>query len=213
MTDLNYVGLAKKYIKAQIETLERLLKRMDKNLKQEFKEAVDIINTHLSKPNPAKVVFTGVGKSGLIGKKLAATFTSLGLPAVFIHSTEALHGDLGIIKGEDVVVALSYSGETSEVLTAIRALEGDQRPTLIVITGNSRSTLAKEARVVLDIGVRKEADPRNLAPTSSTTAMLVLGDALALVLADIRGFTKEDFAKYHPGGSLGKRLKNRRHHQ
>jgi arabinose-5-phosphate isomerase len=152
-----------------------------------------------------RVVVTGMGKSGHIGSKIAATLASTGTPAFFVHPGEASHGDLGMITPGDVVLALSNSGETSEVLTILPLLKRMDTP-LIALTGNPKSTLACEAWVHLDVGVEKEACPLDLAPTASTTAALAMGDALAIALLQARGFTPEDFALSHPGGSLGKRL-------
>jgi arabinose-5-phosphate isomerase len=152
-----------------------------------------------------RVVVTGMGKSGIICRKIAATLTSTGTPALFLHPAEAIHGDLGVIRRDDVVVALSYSGETDELL---RLLETIRRlgAKLIAITGGPRSTLAEAADVALDCSVIEEACPMNLVPTASTTAALALGDALAMTLLVEKGFRQEDFANLHPGGKLGKRL-------
>jgi len=152
-----------------------------------------------------RVVVTGMGKSGHIGCKIAATLASTGTPAFFVHPGEASHGDLGMITPGDVVLALSNSGETGEVLTILPLLKR-MNSQLIGMTGNPASTLARESDVHLDVGVEKEACPLQLAPTASTTAALVMGDALAIALLKARGFTHEDFALSHPGGSLGKRL-------
>jgi len=152
-----------------------------------------------------RVVVTGMGKSGHIGNKIAATLASTGTPAFFVHPGEASHGDLGMITPKDVVIALSNSGETGEILTILPIIKRLQVP-MISITGKSSSTLATEADINLDASVEKEACPLGLAPTSSTTVALVLGDALAVALLDARGFTEEDFALSHPGGSLGRRL-------
>lgn len=152
-----------------------------------------------------RVVVTGMGKSGHIGGKIAATLASTGTPAFFVHPGEASHGDLGMITSQDVVLALSNSGETSEVLTILPIIKRLGVP-LIVMTGSSHSTLAKLATVHIDVGVEQEACPLGLAPTSSSTASLVMGDALAVSLLETRGFTQDDFALSHPGGSLGKRL-------
>ncbi len=152
-----------------------------------------------------RVVVTGMGKSGHIGHKIAATMASTGTPAFFVHPGEASHGDLGMITPQDVVIALSNSGETGEILTIIPILKRLSVP-MISITGNRQSSLATEADISLHAGVEKEACPLGLAPTSSTTVALVLGDALAVALLDARGFTEEDFALSHPGGSLGRRL-------
>ena len=152
-----------------------------------------------------RVVVTGMGKSGHIGGKIAATLASTGTPAFFLHPAEASHGDLGMITREDVVLALSNSGETPEILALLGAIARLGVP-LIALTGKPDSTLAREARVHLDVAVAEEACPLNLAPTASTTATLVMGDALAVALLEARGFTAEDFARSHPGGALGRRL-------
>jgi arabinose-5-phosphate isomerase len=153
-----------------------------------------------------RVILTGMGKSGIVCRKIAATLSSTGTPALFLHPAEALHGDLGVIRREDVVIALSYSGENEEL---VRILESIKRlgARLIAFTGDARSTLAQAADVALDCRVSEEACPMNLVPTASTTAMLALGDALAMTVLVERGFQPEDFASLHPGGSLGKRLK------
>jgi arabinose-5-phosphate isomerase len=152
-----------------------------------------------------RVILTGMGKSGIVCRKIAATFSSTGTPAFFLHPAEALHGDLGVIRSEDVVIALSYSGENEEL---VRILETLKRlgTKLIAMTGAPRSTLAQAADVALDCGVSEEACPMNLVPTASTTAMLALGDALAMTVLVEKGFRPEDFATLHPGGNLGKKL-------
>ena len=152
-----------------------------------------------------RVVVTGMGKSGHIGGKIAATLASTGTPSFFVHPGEASHGDLGMITPQDVVIAISYSGETAEVLTILPLIKRMATP-LIAMTGKPASTLARIANVHLDVSVAKEACPLNLAPTASTTATLAMGDALAVALLEARGFTSEDFALSHPGGSLGRRL-------
>jgi arabinose-5-phosphate isomerase len=152
-----------------------------------------------------RVVVTGMGKSGHIGSKIAATLASTGTPAMFVHPGEASHGDLGMIKAVDVVLAISNSGESDELVSILPVLKRQGVP-LIAMTGGMNSALAKHAHVVLDSSVDKEACPLNLAPTASTTAQLALGDALAVALLDARGFKAEDFARSHPGGSLGRRL-------
>jgi len=152
-----------------------------------------------------KVIVTGVGKSGLIGSKIAATLASTGTPSFFIHPTEALHGDLGMITKDDSVIAISYSGESEELIKILPHIKRFDVP-LIAMTGDKNSTLSRYADVVLDIHVEKEACPLNVAPTSSTTLTLAMGDVLAVCLMKKRNFTKEDFASFHPGGSLGKRL-------
>lgn len=152
-----------------------------------------------------RVVVTGMGKSGHIGNKIAATLASTGTPAFFVHPGEASHGDLGMITEKDVVIALSNSGETGEILTIVPIIKRLGVP-LISMTGNAESTLSREADVNLNVSVEKEACPLGLAPTSSTTVALVMGDALAVALLEARGFTEQDFALSHPGGSLGRRL-------
>ncbi|WP_029133392.1 KpsF/GutQ family sugar-phosphate isomerase [Sedimenticola selenatireducens] len=152
-----------------------------------------------------RIVVTGMGKSGHIGSKIAATLASTGSPAFFVHPGEASHGDLGMITAKDVVLALSNSGETSELLTILPLIKRLGVP-LIAMTGNPQSNLAQQADVHIDVSVAQEACPLNLAPTSSTTATLAMGDALAIALLEARGFTEQDFARSHPGGSLGRRL-------
>ncbi len=152
-----------------------------------------------------RVIVMGIGKSGHIGRKIAATFSSTGTPAFFLHPAEASHGDLGMITSKDIVLALSYSGEASEILTVIPAIKR-LSVKIIALTGAPQSTLANIADIALDIGVRREACPLGLAPTASTTAMLAMGDAMALAILEARGFTADDFAKSHPGGRLGRRL-------
>jgi len=169
----------------------------------DFSLAVELMIGAVEKRN--KVVVVGVGKSGHIGEKIAATLTSTGCPAVVLHSLNALHGDLGVVADGDIVLALSYSGETDELITLVPALERFDVK-LVAMTGNPQSFLALNADVHLDVRVSQEACPLNLAPTSSSTAMLVLGDALAMVLLEARGFQKEDFARFHPGGRLGRTL-------
>lgn len=152
-----------------------------------------------------RVVVTGMGKSGSVAKKIAGTLASTGTPALFLHPGEALHGDLGMVTKADTVLALSYSGETDEVLAVLPALKR-QAAALIAMTGQTRSTLARAADAVLDVCVPREACPHNLAPTTSTTAMMALGDALAVAVMEARGFGKHDYARLHPAGSLGRRL-------
>ena len=152
-----------------------------------------------------RVVVTGMGKSGLIGRKIAATFSSTGTPSVFLHPAEALHGDLGMLLAGDVVLAISYGGETEEIVALLATIKRLALP-LVTLTGNPRSTLAAASDVVLDVSVREEACSLNLAPTASTTAAMAMGDALAVALLDRRGFSHDDFAALHPGGRLGKKL-------
>ncbi len=152
-----------------------------------------------------RVVVMGMGKSGHIGRKVAATLASTGTPALFVHPAEASHGDLGMIKAVDLVLAISNGGESDEITAILPVLKRQGVP-LVAITGNLQSTLARHAEIVLDSGVEKEACPLNLAPTASTTTQLALGDALAVALLDARGFRAEDFARSHPGGALGRKL-------
>jgi arabinose-5-phosphate isomerase len=193
------IELARQVIEIEAGAVAALAGRLD----QTFQRAVDLLLAARG-----RVVVSGVGKSGHIGRKLAATLASTGTPAVFVHAAEAAHGDLGMITPADVVVALSYSGETAELLTVVPILKREGTP-LIAITGEPSSSLARHADVHLDVHVEKEACPLNLAPTSSTTAMLALGDALAIACLDARGFGAADFARSHPGGALGRRLLTR----
>ena len=167
---------------------------------EKFCRAVDILLQA-----PGKVILTGVGKSGLIGRKIAATFASTGTPAFFLHPVEGMHGDIGMVREGDVVIVLSNSGETDEIVRLLPAFKRLGLP-LIALTGNPVSTLGRYADVTLDAGVREEACPLGLAPTASTTATLALGDALAVVLFEEKGFSVDDFAMLHPGGELGHRL-------
>jgi len=155
-----------------------------------------------------RVILTGMGKSGIVGKKIAATLASTGTPSFFVHPGEAFHGDLGMIRSDDVVILISYSGETDEILKLLPYLHHIRVP-LIAITGGGGSTLAKNVAVVLDVGIERESCPHNLAPTTSTTATLVMGDALAMALINARGFLPNDFARFHPGGALGRKLLTR----
>ncbi len=188
--------LGRAVITTETEALENLNKRIDKNFVQACFCILDC---------KGRVVVLGMGKSGHIGNKIAATFASTGTPAFFIHPGEASHGDLGMIKDDDVVIALSNSGETDEIMTLLPVIKRLGVP-LISITGNRNSTLAKTASVNIDVSVEKEACPLGLAPTASTTAALAMGDALAIALLEARGFGLEDFAVAHPGGMLGRRL-------
>ncbi len=196
MGDKRPVEIGKRVLKEEKEALESLLNSLDDN----FDKAVEtILNTK------GKVVVTGMGKSGLVGKKISATLASTGTPSFFLHPAEAIHGDLGMISKEDLVLAISNSGETPELLAIIPTIKrwGNK---VIAITNNPSSTLAKESDIHIFLNVEREACPLNLAPTSSSTATLALGDALAVALLEMRGFTAEDFARFHPGGSLGKKL-------
>jgi arabinose-5-phosphate isomerase len=189
-----------------IEILE--LKRLRERLGQDFSSAVELIKQTVDARG--KVVVVGVGKSGHIGAKIAATLTSTGSPAVVLDSSNALHGDLGMIADGDVVLALSASGETDELLRILPAIARFQVK-IIAMCSDSNSTLAQNAHLFLDVNIEQEACPLNLAPTSSTTVMLALGDALAMVLLEARGFNKEDFAKFHPGGMIGRSMLVRVH--
>ena len=183
-----------------IATESKAVDNLKNSVNQDFTDAVEIIyNT------PGRVVVTGIGKSAHIASKIVATLNSTGTPAIFMHAADAIHGDLGIVREEDVVIAISKSGETPEIKVLVPLIKsrGNQ---LIAIVGNINSYLATQSDKVLNVTVEKEACPNNLAPTSSTTAQLVMGDALAVSLLELRGFTPGDFAKIHPGGTLGKRL-------
>jgi arabinose-5-phosphate isomerase len=193
MTDLS---LARRVLQTEAEAILALVGRVD----ERFDRAVRLLYECRG-----RVIVTGMGKSGLICRKIAATLSSTGTPAFFLHPAEAIHGDLGAIQGDDVVLALSYSGETQELLRLVEAVRR-LGARLIAITGCPTSTLAMAADVSLDCQVREEACPMNLAPTASTTAALALGDALAMTLLVEKGFCQEDFANLHPGGKLGKRL-------
>lgn len=190
---------ARRVISLEIEELTRLHERLDAS----FIAAVELLKTTVE--SGGKILIVGVGKSGNIGSKLAATLNSTGAPAAVLHCQDAIHGDLGLVNAGDTVIALSYSGETAELLTLLPHLKR-RGARIVAITGKSASTLGKAADCVLDIQVRREACPLNLAPTSSTTNTLVMGDALAMVLLETRGFTQEHFAELHPGGSLGRAL-------
>ena len=187
---------ARDTLKIEIAGLERLIERLD----PQFEEAVNLLFAC-----QGKVILAGMGKSGLIAQKIAATLTSTGTPSLFLHAGESSHGDLGIITGQDVVIAFSYSGETSEVLQMIGHMQAIGVP-LIAMTGKLDSTLAQAATVHLSIAVEKEACPLGLTPTASSTATLALGDALAMCLLEQRQFREDDFAVFHPGGSLGRKL-------
>jgi arabinose-5-phosphate isomerase len=190
---------ARRVIALEIEALQRMAERLG----TDFEQAVDVIR-HAR----GRVIVIGMGKSGHVGRKIAATMASTGTPAFFVHPAEAFHGDLGMIQPEDVVLLISNSGETEELVRLLPFLR-QQGNGLVAMTGKARSTLARHADVVLDISVEVEACSNNLAPTSSTTATLVMGDALAVTLSVSKGFQPEDFARFHPGGALGQRLQTR----
>ncbi len=195
-SDFEILEIAKETIKKESLCIENLLNYID----NEFVSAVkEIFNSK------GRLIISGIGKSAIIGNKIVATLNSTGTPAIFMHAAEAIHGDLGIIQPDDIVICISKSGNTPEikVLTPLVKARGNK---LIAMVGNTDSYLAKSADYILNCTVEKEACPNNLAPTSSTTAQLVMGDALSVALLYCKNFTSEDFAKYHPGGSLGKRL-------
>ena len=192
--DIKNVAIAA--IKNELASIENLLEAIN----DQFVDAANLILRC-----EGRVIVTGIGKSAIIAQKIVATFNSTGTPSIFLHAADAIHGDLGLVRKEDVIIALSKSGETPEIKILVPLLKG-RRNKMIAIVGNTSSYLARQADIVLDTTVEKEACPNNLAPTSSTTAQLVMGDALAICLLEMRGFTASDFAKFHPGGALGKRM-------
>ncbi len=187
---------AKRVLRIEAQAIEGLIARLDAR----FDQAVELLFAC-----KGRVVVTGMGKSGLIGRKIAATFSSTGTPSVFLHPAEAVHGDLGMLVREDVLLAISYGGETEEIIALLETIQRLNIP-LVTLTGNPRSTLAAASDVVIDISVKEEACSLNLAPTASTAASLAMGDALAMALLERRGFGPGDFAALHPGGRLGKRF-------
>ncbi|WP_422412982.1 MULTISPECIES: KpsF/GutQ family sugar-phosphate isomerase [unclassified Endozoicomonas] len=195
-TDEPFISIGRRTVTMELEAVQSLIDRIDSSFANACRVMLEC---------RGRIIVVGMGKSGHIARKLAATLASTGTPAYFVHPGEASHGDMGMVTHEDVVLALSNSGETSEVITLLPLLKRLGTP-LISMTGNPNSTLAKDAEAHLNTGVEKEACPLDLAPTSSTTTALVMGDALAIALLEARGFTAEDFAFSHPGGSLGKRL-------
>lgn len=190
---LSYI---KEVFSIEIDALAGLRDRLDNSIYDAYERLRDC---------RGKIIVTGVGKSGLIAQKIAATFSSTGTPAIYMHSGEAMHGDLGVVHKEDVVLILSRSGEVSELTYILPALE-QIGADIIAMTGNSNSTLARYASCIIDLGDLEEACPHNLAPTTSTTLCLVIGDALAVALMRQQKFTREDYALFHPGGTLGRRL-------
>jgi len=192
----DYIAIACKTLEIEAQTLRDAMK----SIGDEVRRTVEIILACRG-----KLIITGVGKSGLIGAKMAATFASTGTPSFFLHPTEALHGDLGMIGKDDVVIAISYSGESPELSAILPHIKRFNIP-LIGMTRNSESTLGRYSDEMININVAVEACPLNIAPTSSTTLTLAMGDALAVCLMEARGFKKEDFASFHPGGALGKKL-------
>jgi len=196
MKNQNFTDLGKAVLKTEAEAINDLIDRLD----EKFNRACEMMLAC-----EGRIVVIGMGKSGHIGGKIAATLASTGSPSFFVHPGEASHGDMGMITSKDVVIALSNSGETAEILTILPLIKRLAVP-LVSLTGKPSSELARSADVNLDISVRNEACPHDLAPTSSTTATLAMGDALAIALLQARGFTAEDFARSHPGGSLGRKL-------
>lgn len=196
VTDEELLDLARKVLDIEARALDRLRDRLNDDF---------IAACNLCLQTPGRIVVTGMGKSGHVSNKIAATLASTGTPSFFMHPAEASHGDLGMITNQDLLLAISYSGETAEVVTILPVVKR-MGAKLLSITGNPKSTMALAADVHLDISVTEEACPLNLAPTASTTATLAIGDALAVALLKSRGFTVEDFARSHPSGSLGKRL-------
>ena len=191
------ISRAKEVLKTEAQSITRLIDKIDNN----FSQAVDLISR-----SKGRVIITGIGKSGLIGRKIVATLTSTGTQALFLHPVEGIHGDLGIVTRKDVLLAISNSGETQELLPIISSVRHIGAP-VIAFTGRIASTLGKLSDIVIDVSVEKEACPFGLAPTSSTTAALAMGDALAIALIDKKEFLEKDFYKFHPGGSLGVRLR------
>ncbi len=196
MTEQEIINIGKKVLDEESNAIQDTKKALDEN----FAKAVNLIFNI-----KGKLIVTGMGKSGLVGQKIAATLASTGTPSFFLHPAEAIHGDLGMISKEDAVLAISNSGETPEILAIIPTIKRWGNP-VIAITNNLNSKLAKESDIHLYLNVKREACRLNLAPTSTTTATMALGDAVAVALLEMRGFTSEDFAKFHPGGSLGKKL-------
>ena len=190
------LSIARKVLQTEAASVLALVDRVD----DKFARAVELVR-HCK----GRVIVTGMGKSGIVCRKIAATLASTGTPAFFLHPAEAVHGDLGVIQADDVVIAMSYSGETEELTRVLETLKRIGAP-LIALTGDLRSTLAQAANVALDCSVSEEACPMNLVPTASTTAALAMGDALAMTVLVEKGFKPEDFANLHPGGKLGKRL-------
>src|SRR5216110_375268 len=196
---MDYLEKAKRVLDIEVVELQRLRQRLG----DDFSRAVALIKDAVDARG--KVVVLGVGKSGHVGAKIASTLTSTGSPAVVLDSLNALHGDLGVVADGDVILALSASGETEELLRVLPAIARFQVQ-IIAMCGDTSSNLARNSHVILDVNIEQEACPLNLAPTSSTTVMLALGDAIAMVLLEARGFKKEDFAKFHPGGKIGRSL-------
>jgi arabinose-5-phosphate isomerase len=196
---MNHLPRAREVFDIELAALRQVRGLLDNS----FNRAVDLMVEALRRRG--KIVVAGIGKSGQIGRKIASTLTSTGATAVVLNSVDALHGDLGLVNDGDVVLALSYSGESEELLALLPALKRFAAP-IISLTGSPRSTLARSSEVVLNVRVPREACPFNLAPTASTTAMLVMGDALAMTVLQARGFRRSDFARFHPSGAIGRAL-------
>jgi arabinose-5-phosphate isomerase len=196
MGNKDFISAGKRYIQIELDAINALMDQMDEH----FNQAVRIIADC-----KGKVVFCGIGKSGHICNKLSSTFSSIGIPSIFLHPAESAHGDLGVLDKNDILICISYSGESDELVLPIRYAARNNIP-MIALTGNLLSTLARNATVAVSTRIPKEACPYNLAPTASTTVSLVMGDALGLVAAIEKGYTEETFAKIHPAGSLGIRL-------
>ena len=190
------IEIGKRVLSIEAKAIEDLIGRLN----NDFSEAVDLLYNC-----KGRVVVTGMGKSGLIGKKISATFASTGTPSFFLHPAEGIHGDIGMVMKDDVILAISNSGETDEIVALLPAFKR-MNLRLICLTGRYVSTLSKNSDIVLDVSVKEEACPMNIVPTASTTVTLAMGDALAIALLEKRGFKEDDFALFHPGGSLGRRL-------
>ena len=195
-TKQSILNTAKTTIKLESKAIDHL----SDLLTEDFAEAVELIYN-----SKGRVIITGIGKSAIIANKIVATLNSTGTPSIFMHAADAIHGDLGLILEDDVVICISKSGNTPEIKVLVPLIKNAKNK-MIAITGNINSFLGQQADYILNAFVEQEACPNNLAPTSSTTAQLVMGDALAICLLELRGFSSKDFAKYHPGGALGKRL-------
>lgn len=193
---MSYINKAKTIISQEANALIK----MQEFLTEDFEHSIQAILQ-----SKGRVVITGIGKSAIIAQKIVATFNSTGTPSLFMHAADAIHGDLGMIQQDDVVIIISKSGESPEIKALIPLIQHFGNP-IIAITGNTKSFLAQGSNFILDTTIDEEADPNNLAPTTSTTAQLVMGDCLAVCLLEAKGFEARDFAKYHPGGALGKRL-------
>ena len=196
---MNHLAIAKEALLVQAQAVTQMADRLN----GEFQSAVELLLSC-----KGRTVVCGMGKSGLIGKKMVATFASTGTPSFFLHPAEAFHGDLGMLKPSDVLILISYSGETEELIKLIPSLKSFGNK-IIAMTGNGKSTLAKHAGIWLDISVQREVCPNNLAPTTSTLATMAMGDALAVAIIEAIQFKPMDFARYHPGGSLGRKLLTR----